>query len=301
MADLKSVHLNGLRATEVVLRHGSLSAAAKVLGVTPGAVSQHLRRTEAQLGKALFDRSAGTLAPTALGQQLGAELSLGFRALERAVALADDPEHQILTLSVPPVLAAKWLVSRVADFTAAHPGLRLRIDATAALIHPDSGGTDAGVRFGRGGWTDVIARPLAAQHAFPVCSPGFLAQHPRIESAPRVIDANARDLWADWRAAAGWTAEPGQVIAAYSDAALGLDAAIAGQGLFMAWPTLAGDAIARGQLVRPSPVTLQADQTYWLILSDTRRPRAELRAFESWVKAALSDTYCALDLEVEPS
>jgi DNA-binding transcriptional LysR family regulator len=44
------IPLNAIRAIEIVARRGALAPAAEELGVTPGAVSQHLRRAEERLG-----------------------------------------------------------------------------------------------------------------------------------------------------------------------------------------------------------------------------------------------------------
>ena len=54
MRNLNRFHLNGLRAIEAAGRLGSLRAAADELGVTVGAVSQQILKTEEQLGRALF-------------------------------------------------------------------------------------------------------------------------------------------------------------------------------------------------------------------------------------------------------
>ena len=48
--------LNGLKAFEAAARHLSFKAAAGELGVTPGAVSQQVKRLEASLGISLFRR-----------------------------------------------------------------------------------------------------------------------------------------------------------------------------------------------------------------------------------------------------
>ena len=56
-----------LRALEAVGRFGHLASAADELGVTPGAVSQHVRKVEAQRGRAVFERSARGLRPTPAG------------------------------------------------------------------------------------------------------------------------------------------------------------------------------------------------------------------------------------------
>ena len=137
MRNLSRFHLNGLKALEAVGRVGSLQAAAEELGVTAGAVSQHLIRAENQLGRPVFTRTPKGLAPTAFGTRLLARLTAGFRTLDEALAIADDDREKALTVSVAPVLAAKWLVPRLARFRAAHPDIRIRIDATTdlSLIH----------------------------------------------------------------------------------------------------------------------------------------------------------------------
>ena len=58
------IPLNALRAIEIVARRGALAPAAEELGVTPGAVSQHIRRAEERLGLELFERTPQGLVPT---------------------------------------------------------------------------------------------------------------------------------------------------------------------------------------------------------------------------------------------
>ena len=54
---MRLAHLNGLKALEATLRLGSLTGAAKDLGVTPAAVGQQIRTLELYLGVALFRRT----------------------------------------------------------------------------------------------------------------------------------------------------------------------------------------------------------------------------------------------------
>ena len=122
MERLNQVHLNGLRAVEVVGRLGTLALAAEELGVSIGAVSQQILKTEQQLGRTLFTRTPKGLVPTPFGTDVLAYLERGFRELARGVALAQEPNRELLTVSVAPVFAAKWLVPRLAQFPAGAPG-----------------------------------------------------------------------------------------------------------------------------------------------------------------------------------
>ena len=64
MASPFPIPLNALRAIEIVARRGALAPAAEELNVTPGAVSQHIRRAEERLGIELFERTPQGLRPT---------------------------------------------------------------------------------------------------------------------------------------------------------------------------------------------------------------------------------------------
>ncbi|QPH54361.1 LysR substrate-binding domain-containing protein [Pontivivens ytuae] len=296
MNELSRIHLNGLRAVEAVAREGSLAGAAALLGVTPGAVSQHVRRAEAQLGCTLFDRGAGHLVPTPLGAEVADELGRGFGLLAAAVRRARQAGQGTLTVSVAPIFASKWLVWRVQDFAAAHPELSLRIDAAVEMVDLDRSDTDLAIRVGRGPWRGVRAERLARQYVFPVCSPA-LAERPLAE-IPMLVDRNGPDWWAAWRQASGNAEPAGPPGPVYSDGALCLDAAIAGQGVFLAWPTLAGDAIARGQLVIARPGVLDTGASYWMVTraGEPRLP-PKCAAFAAWLRAALAESHAALGLE----
>jgi LysR family glycine cleavage system transcriptional activator len=140
--------LTALRALEVTGRVGSLAKAAEELRVTTGAVSQHIRNAEAQLGRSVFERTPRGPRATPVGVQLLASLTLGFHEIARAVAVAEAQPSAVLTVSVAPVLAAKWLVPRFTRFYAAHLRLQLRIDASSQLVDFDISDVDAGVRVG---------------------------------------------------------------------------------------------------------------------------------------------------------
>ncbi|RUU38485.1 LysR family transcriptional regulator, partial [Mesorhizobium sp. M6A.T.Ca.TU.002.02.2.1] len=133
MVMLNRVHLNGLRAVETVARLGSLSAAASELNVSASAVSQQVKRTEEQLGQALFERTASGLVLTEFGTVFTARLGAGFRELAQAVALADEASECTLVVSVAPAFASKWLLPRLSRHFARHPNVLLRIDASGRI------------------------------------------------------------------------------------------------------------------------------------------------------------------------
>jgi DNA-binding transcriptional LysR family regulator len=97
-------------------------------------------------------------------------------------------------------------------------------------------------------------------------------------------DRGAMFTWEAWLAPEGLGGLPLTEGATYSDASLCLQAAIAGQGVFLAWPTLAAYALADGQLVAPFPGRHPTGDAYWLVTSAQRPKPAKVRKFESWLR-----------------
>lgn len=287
MNDLSRLHLNALRAVEAAGRLGSLTAAAEELGVSLGAVSQQVLKAEAQLGQSIFVRRPKGLEPTPFGRQVLAHLHEGFRHLAAAAALGRDAAANTLTVSVPPILAAKWLVPRLSRFSERAPELRLRIDAATDLVDLDHSDIDLAVRIGKGGWPGVTAAHLLDQVVFPVCSPALaetLKSPENLARTPVLRDRGAMFTWEAWLAPEGLSGLKLTEGSIYSDAALCLQAAIAGQGVFLAWPTLAAYAIAEGQLVAPFPGRHKTGDAYWLVTSTHRLKTTKVKRFEAWLR-----------------
>lgn len=293
MQNLNRVHLNALRAVEAVLRLGSLAAAAGELGVSLGAVSQHLIGCERQLGHSVFDRTRRGLVPTAFGRQIAGRLNEGFGKLDEAVALSRRHADTVLTISVAPVFASKWLVQRLSGYSRLYPDMRLRLDASIGLVNPDASDIDLAIRVGEGGWPGVSAEFVLAQEVFPVCAPALAARlkEPRdILAAPIVRDANSTISWDIWLAPYGLSDKDLGEGSSFTDASLALDAAIAGQGVMLAWPTLAHDALAANLLVRPFEGLAETKFGYWLVTSKTRPEPKKVKDFKVWLRQEIAAT-----------
>lgn len=293
MKDLNRLHLNGLRALESCGRLGSLKAAASELGVTVGAVSQQIIRAEEQLGRQVFERSARGLVPTRFGREFLARLTTGFTALDQAVASAARHPDDVLTISVAPVLASKWLVPRLSDFMAKHPGIQVRLDATVQLIDPATSDIDIAIRVGPGGWPGVTAEPLLEQEIFPVCVPALAEQlrHPSdLAGVPIVADFNSTLPWQLWLDEFGLSEGDLTFGNTYADAALAQDAAIAGQGVMLSWQTLAEYPLRIGALVAPFRHRAPTGMHYWAVTAASRNEDPKVRSFKSWIKTQLSET-----------
>jgi len=290
MNALSGIHLNGLRAIEVVLRKQGLKEAAEELGVTPGAVSQQINKAEAQLGCRLFKRTPNGLKPTKLGIEVAAHLNEGFQSLAHGVALAKERPSKSVTIAVPPIFAGKWLVWRLHRFNNTHPDIRVRIDASVDLVDPNTNEADACIRVGAGDWPGVDLERLFAQRVFPVCAPVFAPQLQSLGDllqVPIIRDTRAMFSWNTWLTPNGMDEAQLTDGPEFSDAALCLDAAIAGQGVFLAWETLAQDALAAGRLVSPFPGRFPTGISYWFVEARGRRRTPQVEKFRTWLRDEL--------------
>ena len=292
--DLNSFHLNGLRAVETVARTGSLQKAATELGVSPSAVSQQIGRTEKQLGRPIFIRTAAGLVPTEFGAIFTARLSAGFGELARAVACARDDTSNTLIISVAPAFASRWLVPRLGRFHALHPEIRLRIDASTALVDLNHSDVQAAIRMGNGTWPGTKAELLLAQEVFPVCAPALaktLKTPADIADHPVIADESTMISWSAWFKAAGVADVALSTIGpSFSDPILGIDAAIGGQGVALAWQLLVADALADGRLVAPFGVKAASGLGYYLVTSAEGRDSRKLPAFKRWLRDEIAAT-----------
>lgn len=292
MKNLNRIHLNGLRAIEAVARLGNLRKAADEMGVTPGAVSQQIQKAENQLARILFIRDPKGLSPTPQAADIIQHLAIGMAELSKAVSMAEHRADDILTVSVAPVFAGKWLVWRLKGFNQKFPNIRIRVDATHDMADPNTSDVDACIRVGKGQWPDVDAEKLIIHRVFPVCSPEIAAGISGIDDlsqTPVIRDKNAMFGWDIWLNAYGDAKINLATGPTFSDGSLCLDAAIAGQGVFLAWDTLANDALEAGQLVTPFKGRSPTGLAYWFIVGKNARKTKNILNFELWLKDALSN------------
>lgn len=285
MAETYPIPLNALRAIEAVARLGSLAAAADALGVTPGAVSQHIRRAEERGGTLLFTRTPRGLEPTEALTMVLPLLRSGFSALEQASGRLVADEGRILTVTLGHVSASRWLVWRLSRFNQRHPDIEVRLLPTDHLVDLSRPDIDCGIRFGRGNWPDVDAVPLARAEVYPVCAPMLAKglQAPEdLTRVPVIRDQTTMLSWSQWLDAAG-VPDLALFGPVYTDPALSFDAAISGQGVLLAVGIMAEYAMQTGQLVRPFAQGVVPDNGYWFATAAGRQLPARTRRFRDWL------------------
>lgn len=181
--------LDGLRAFVWVARAGGFRDAARANGASASALSEAIRRLEAQLGVLLLHRTTRSVAPTEAGARLLARLGPALSEIESAldvVTSSPDSPAGTIRLNVP-VVAARLVLPRIlAPFLAENPDVRVEVTAEDALVDILAAGCDAGIRYEECLDKDMIAVPIGPrEQRFALgASPAYLARrgrptHPR--------------------------------------------------------------------------------------------------------------------------
>jgi LysR family transcriptional regulator, glycine cleavage system transcriptional activator len=158
-----------LRTFEVAARLLNFTRAAEELNLTQGSVSHQMRELEKVVGVALFERQARGLALTIAGA-----LYLRFvrEALERlqagGEAVSRTKQDNVLTVTISPNFANKWLVPRLGDFAESHPEIDLRISAARRHVDFATDGIDIGIRHGTGDWPHLHVTRFCPEWFYPV-------------------------------------------------------------------------------------------------------------------------------------
>ena len=192
--DFKIDDLQALAVFAAVVSHGSLSAAAHRLGMSPSAVSQRLRALEAAHGVTLIHRSTRRLVLTELGARVHAQcmaMVASAGAARDQLQRARDRLEGELRLSAP-VGFARHVAPALAPLLAAHPALRLRMLVDDRLIDLADAGIDLALRAGHAlpdsTW---VARRLCAFEWVLCAAPAYLA----CATPPQTPDDLATHQW----------------------------------------------------------------------------------------------------------
>ena len=155
------------RAFLAVLTEGSLSAAARALGLTQPTLGRQVAELERALGVALFTRSPQGLKPTDAAVDLAphAQAMAGAAsAMARAASGAGDTARGIVRLTASEIVGAEVLPRILADFRPLHPGVTVELSLDNQTEDLLRGAADIAVRMVRPTQEALVARRLGDTH-----------------------------------------------------------------------------------------------------------------------------------------
>jgi DNA-binding transcriptional LysR family regulator len=171
-------HLHHLVSFVQTAEHGSFSAAARVLGLTPAGVSKNVARLEAHMGTRLFHRSTRRLSLTEKGEHFLGEINGPLGSLQTAMAAGRSGEGipaGTLKVSMGQAFGLNFLVPLLGEFLERYPRVVPDWHFDNRQVDIVGEGFDAAIGGGFPLAAGVIARELAPVHIVAVASPAYMA------------------------------------------------------------------------------------------------------------------------------
>lgn len=180
------------RSFLAVMREGSLSGAARALGMTQPSLGRHMRELELALGAVLFARSPQGLVPTELAQELvphAQAMASASAALQRTASAGRGEVSGTVRITASEIIGAEVLPPMLTAFRERHPGIVIELvlsNQTADLLRRDA---DIAIRMVQPSQEALVARHVGRielglfahrsyldAHGYPV-TPADLAGH----------------------------------------------------------------------------------------------------------------------------
>ncbi len=279
-----------LRAFHAAATHDRFRDAAESLGVTESAISHQVKRLEEHLRVALIDRSGARARLTDTGRRYLDQIEPALRQIQAATeAILPATGRRIVRLTLPPSLAATWLIPKLGAFERAQPEIDLQLITTTRVIDLKRDQVDLAIRHGKGAWRGLDTIFWLEETAMPVCAPGYLGP-PLGKPAPDVlldirliVSASFPVEWEEWARAHGIDppalGEP--ITLDVQEQALQL--AANGHGLAMGRRPVVDDWLDKGRLIAPFGAADPTGAAYYLCKPTDVVPTAAARHAEHWL------------------
>ncbi|VVP91959.1 HTH-type transcriptional regulator DmlR [Pseudomonas fluorescens] len=157
---------------------GSFSAAARLLALTPAAVSRNVATLERNIGVRLFQRSTRKLSLTEAGERFLASIGGNLQALQAAInAVTTDKGEPagVLKVSLAPTFGIGHILPLLPQFLARYPLIRPEWHFENRAVDLIAEGYDAAIGGGFDLTPGVVSRTLAPAQVVAVVSPAYLA------------------------------------------------------------------------------------------------------------------------------
>jgi DNA-binding transcriptional LysR family regulator len=180
---MRANQFSQLTAFVAVAEHRNFTKAATHLGVSPATLSQTVRVLENRLGVRLLNRTTRSVALTAAGERLLADMQPLLEGIDKAVQAVNqfrDTPMGCLRLTASRFAAVMIVGPLIGSFLTEYPDIRIELFVDDSHSDIISGHFDAGVRWGERIDKDMIAvRMGGGFRLIPVASPAYLARNPR--------------------------------------------------------------------------------------------------------------------------
>jgi DNA-binding transcriptional LysR family regulator len=196
-------NLGDLEVFVRVIAAGSMSTAARDLGLSPAVVSKRIKRLEDKLGTRLLQRTTRQISLTEAGQGFHERVLTVLGGLEEAEAFASGRSSEVngtLKISASTSFGRMHVAPHLKPFMEAHPDLAIHVVLSDEFTDIVGGGFDLAIRIAELNDSSLVARRLAPVRRVLCAAPDYLAVHGTPETLEdlkkhRCLPAHNHDSW----------------------------------------------------------------------------------------------------------
>lgn len=306
---MQTPSLKSLYYFSVVAEQQSIKAAAEKLFVTQAAVSQQIKALEQSLGLSLFNREHRALSLTTEAKQLLPFLTDAFDTIQQGLkTLRQDSTPNILTISILPSFASRWLIPRLSHFYSQHPELTINLSMTEKLENFSDSNVDLAIRFSNSKRESLMVKPLMKEHIYPVCHPDYL-QARNIKTITDLkqerlvddIDAFGFISWDHWLSSHDQDNTNYKNRQRYDGSHYVIEAALSKQGIAIVRHSLAAEPVKQGNLIRLFPEiknnAIEVEQHHYICAPEHHFQRPKVNIFCDWLQQETKKFYREYTIE----
>jgi len=298
--------LNALRALEAAGRRGSLSAAAKELGVSVGAVSRHISLLEGFFGRTLLRRQTSGVEPTPDCVAYLASLARAFGEIDSAShRLATDRQRDNrLRLRFYSTFTTEWLAGRLSDFRALYPDIHLDLSLSIKDAEWRDDDFDMALTGRPPQGDDFRCDRLFDTYLALICSPALLKGRQWIEPLDLeretfLTSPRESELWLPLLSALDVRQFPQQHHIGFDSLSMTYQAARQGAGIALGNLFLIADDLRARRLIMPVNQIFDAHLPHYIVTRRGRPDGPALTAFRTWLLQVTRDAEVQLDALVQ--
>lgn len=238
------IHSPDLSFFQQIVKQGSLSAAARELGITPAAVSKRLAKIEESLGVALVRRTTRRLSLTDEGEQFLASarrILTELEEMEQQVAQNRLAPKGLLRVNAPLGFGRTYITPIVSRFIKQYPEVEVQLQLTDHPLSLVDDTFEIGIRFGEIPDTRLVARRIAPNRRLVCAAPSYLKAH-GVPKVPHdlvrhncIVLRQNETAYGSWRFSKGKQTDTVKVRGTLSsnDGEVALNWVLAGHGLML--------------------------------------------------------------------
>lgn len=279
---------------------GSLSAAARELGVTTPAVSKHLSQMEARLGVALVNRSTRRMSLTPEGEvylEQARHILEEIDGLEQRMRDSRTAPQGLLRINATLGFGRSHVAPAISRFVKKNPGVEVQLQLSVNPPPLTDDAFDVCIRFGPPPDVRVVARFIVANRRLLCASPAYLAAHGAPHEPQGLVEHNCIGIRQGDEAYGVWRLSRGQARSVQvetvrtrgtlttNDGEIAVHWALEGHGILMRAEWDIARYLKTGRLVQVLPEWSTPDADIYAVYPERFRKSARVRAFVDHLEA----------------